>query len=172
MGTTVIINEGRKGYAWVTLAPLVFVTITTLAAGFLSAGMDVTLLGPLPTPAIAMVTRSLRADLGVMISASHNPYEDNGIKIFGGDGFKKVFNCPLRRRPVSESVDAEDLVVSNAATALANCGRITHKIKMRRSVLKRMQIIGAYRGHDPAVERLSDVAKQAVAVLADGPRVG
>ncbi len=59
-----------------------------LTAGFISAGMDVTLLGPLPTPAIAMLTRSLRADLGVMISASHNAYEDNGIKLFGPDGNK------------------------------------------------------------------------------------
>ncbi len=59
-----------------------------LVAGFVGAGMDVMLLGPLPTPAIAMLTRSLRADLGVMISASHNPYEDNGIKLFGPDGFK------------------------------------------------------------------------------------
>lgn len=59
-----------------------------LVAGFLSAGMDVTLVGPMPTPAIAMLTRSLRADLGVMISASHNPYCDNGIKLFGPDGFK------------------------------------------------------------------------------------
>jgi len=64
---------------------------------------------------------------------------------FGGDGFKKVFNCPLRRRPVSESVDAEDLIVSDATTDLQNCGRITHKIKMRKSVLKRMQILGVYR---------------------------
>lgn len=64
---------------------------------------------------------------------------------FGGDGFKKVYNCPLRRRPVSESVDAEDIIVSNAATDIRNCGRVTHKIKMRPSVLKRMQIIGAYR---------------------------
>ncbi|MBO1358239.1 phosphoglucosamine mutase [Acetobacter sacchari] len=59
-----------------------------LVAGFLSAGMDVTLAGPMPTPAIAMLTRSLRADLGVMISASHNPFGDNGIKLFGPDGFK------------------------------------------------------------------------------------
>src|SRR5580658_7430389 len=59
-----------------------------LTAGFIGAGMDVTLVGPLPTPAIAMLTRSLRADLGVMISASHNPYEDNGIKLFGPDGSK------------------------------------------------------------------------------------
>src|ERR671938_298099 len=59
-----------------------------LTAGFIGAGMDVTLVGPLPTPAIALLTRSLRADLGVMISASHNPYEDNGIKLFGPDGLK------------------------------------------------------------------------------------
>ena len=59
-----------------------------LTAGFVGTGMDVVLVGPLPTPAIALLTRSLRADLGVMISASHNPYEDNGIKLFGPDGLK------------------------------------------------------------------------------------
>jgi phosphoglucosamine mutase len=61
---------------------------SSLTAGFVSMGMDVVLLGPLPTPAVAMLTRSLRADLGVVISASHNPYTDNGIKFFGPDGFK------------------------------------------------------------------------------------
>jgi phosphoglucosamine mutase len=59
-----------------------------LTAGFTSVGMDVILVGPMPTPAVAMLTRSLRADLGVMLSASHNPFEDNGIKLFGPDGFK------------------------------------------------------------------------------------
>jgi phosphoglucosamine mutase len=59
-----------------------------LTAGFIAKGMDVILLGPLPTPAVAMLTRSLRADMGVMISASHNPYQDNGIKLFGPDGNK------------------------------------------------------------------------------------
>ena len=59
-----------------------------MVAGFTSVGMDVVLTGPLPTPAIALLTRELRADVGVMISASHNPYEDNGIKLFGPDGFK------------------------------------------------------------------------------------
>jgi phosphoglucosamine mutase len=59
-----------------------------MTAGFIAKGMDVILLGPLPTPAVAMLTRSLRADLGVMISASHNPYQDNGIKLFGPDGNK------------------------------------------------------------------------------------
>ena len=64
---------------------------------------------------------------------------------FGGDGFKKVYNCPLRNRPVSESVDAEDIIVSNAATDIRNSGRVTHRIKMRPSMLRRMQIAGAYR---------------------------
>ena len=61
---------------------------SALVAGFTSVGMDVVMTGPLPTPAIALLTREMRADLGVMISASHNPYEDNGIKLFGPDGFK------------------------------------------------------------------------------------
>ncbi len=59
-----------------------------LTAGFVAAGMDPILVGPMPTPAVAMLTRSLRADLGVMISASHNPFQDNGIKLFGPDGYK------------------------------------------------------------------------------------
>ena len=59
-----------------------------MVAGFTSVGMDVVLLGPMPTPAVAMLTRSMRADLGVMISASHNPFADNGIKLFGPDGYK------------------------------------------------------------------------------------
>lgn len=59
-----------------------------MVAGFTSVGMDVVLVGPMPTPAVAMLTKSMRADLGVMISASHNPYLDNGIKLFGPEGFK------------------------------------------------------------------------------------
>src|ERR1700755_331415 len=61
---------------------------TALVAGFTSVGMDVFQTGPMPTPAVAMLTRSMRCDLGVMISASHNPYDDNGIKLFGPDGYK------------------------------------------------------------------------------------
>ncbi len=61
---------------------------SALTAGFISVGMDVVLVGPMPTPAVAMLTRALRADLGVMISASHNLYADNGIKLFGPDGYK------------------------------------------------------------------------------------
>lgn len=59
-----------------------------MVAGFTAVGMDVVLVGPMPTPAVAMLTRSMRADIGVMISASHNPYADNGIKLFGPDGYK------------------------------------------------------------------------------------
>src|ERR1700679_182183 len=59
-----------------------------LVAGFTSVGADVLLLGPVPTPAVAALTRSMRCELGVALSASHNPYEDNGIKLFGPDGFK------------------------------------------------------------------------------------
>lgn len=59
-----------------------------LTAGLIAAGMDVLISGPMPTPAVAMLVRSMRADLGIMISASHNPYQDNGIKLFGPDGYK------------------------------------------------------------------------------------
>lgn len=61
---------------------------SALVAGFTSVGMDVVMVGPLPTPAVAMLTQSMRADIGVMISASHNPYADNGLKLFGPDGYK------------------------------------------------------------------------------------
>ncbi|MBP0443559.1 phosphoglucosamine mutase [Roseomonas sp. SSH11] len=86
-----------------------------LTAGFVGAGMDVVLVGPLPTPAIALLTRSLRADLGVMISASHNPYEDNGIKLFGPDGLK-----------LSDAQEAaiEALMGGDLASALAAPGRL------------------------------------------------
>jgi phosphoglucosamine mutase len=74
-----------------------------LTSGFISMGMDVTLVGPLPTPAVAMLTRSLRADLGVMISASHNPYDDNGIKLFGPDGSKLSDDTEARIEALMES---------------------------------------------------------------------
>ena len=77
---------------------------TALTAGFLSVGMDVMLLGPMPTPAVAMLTRSMRADLGVMISASHNTYEDNGIKLFGPDGFK--LNDEIEQQ-IIDKIDAD-----------------------------------------------------------------
>ncbi|UPG71879.1 phosphoglucosamine mutase [Roseomonas gilardii subsp. gilardii] len=86
-----------------------------LTAGFVSAGMDVVLLGPLPTPAIAMLTRSLRADLGVMISASHNPFEDNGIKLFGPDGLKLSD---------AQENEIEALMAGDLSAALAAPGRL------------------------------------------------
>lgn len=89
-----------------------------LTAGFAASGMDVFLLGPLPTPAMAMLTRSLRADLGVMISASHNPYHDNGVKFFGPDGYKLSDTAELEiEQLMSESTDG-------ALAAPADLGRV------------------------------------------------
>jgi phosphoglucosamine mutase len=88
-----------------------------LTAGFVSAGMNVMLVGPMPTPAVAFLTRSLRADIGVMISASHNPYHDNGIKLFGPDGFKLSDEIEL---------EIETLMVAtpgNGLAAAADLGR-------------------------------------------------
>jgi phosphoglucosamine mutase len=86
-----------------------------LVAGFTSVGMDVFLFGPLPTPAVAMLTRSLRADMGVMISASHNSFEDNGIKLFGPDGYK-----------LSDDIEAqiENLVHDGLESARAEPSRL------------------------------------------------
>ncbi len=76
---------------------------TALIAGFTSVGMDVLQLGPMPTPAVAMLTRSMRADLGVMISASHNPFDDNGIKLFGPDGYKLSDDVELQIEALIDS---------------------------------------------------------------------
>ncbi|WP_299346151.1 phosphoglucosamine mutase [uncultured Maritalea sp.] len=81
-----------------------------VATGFNSVGMDVFLLGPMPTPAVAMLTRSLRADLGVMISASHNPYDDNGIKLFQPDGFKLTDEMESEIEALLNSDLADELV--------------------------------------------------------------
>lgn len=83
-----------------------------LTAGFTAAGMDVVLFGPLPTPGVAMLTRSLRADLGVMISASHNAYQDNGIKLFGPDGFKLSDDAELEIEALMERPMDADLAAS------------------------------------------------------------
>jgi phosphoglucosamine mutase len=86
-----------------------------LVAGFTAAGLDVFMLGPVPTPAVAMLTRSMRADIGVMISASHNPYQDNGIKLFGPDGYK-----------LSDEIEQsiEDLIGGDLSQALAPAAKI------------------------------------------------
>jgi phosphoglucosamine mutase len=86
-----------------------------LMSGFTSVGMDVFLLGPMPTPAVAMLTRSLRADLGVMLSASHNPSYDNGIKLFDPDGYKLSDDTERR---------IEELIDSDVKTLLADAERI------------------------------------------------
>ena len=92
-----------------------------LTAGFIGAGMDVVLVGPMPTPAIALLTRSLRADLGVMISASHNPYEDNGIKLFGPDGLKLSD---------SQEMEIEALMAGDLAAAQVAPGRLGRASRM------------------------------------------
>ncbi len=96
-----------------------------LTAGLLAAGMDVFLLGPVPTPAVAMLTRSMRADLGVMISASHNPYFDNGIKIFGPDGYKLSDEQELKIEGMVESPEAMPVANSDEigrATRIEDAG--------------------------------------------------
>ncbi len=90
---------------------------SALVAGFTSVGIDVFLLGPMPTPAVAMLTRSMRADLGVMISASHNEFEDNGIKLFGPDGFKLSDEKELE---IENNIDVD---VFSLAVEASNIGR-------------------------------------------------
>ncbi|MBP7817168.1 MAG: phosphoglucosamine mutase [Phenylobacterium sp.] len=92
-----------------------------LVAGFASVGMDVRLLGPMPTPGVAMMTRSLRADLGVMISASHNAYIDNGIKLFGPDGYKLSDERELEIEALMDQPLAEGLA---APAALGRVARV------------------------------------------------
>lgn len=92
-----------------------------LVAGFTSVGMDVLLLGPMPTPAVAMLTRSMRADLGVMISASHNAYEDNGIKLFGPDGYKLSDEVETE---ITRLIDSDLSKQLSASPALGRAKRI------------------------------------------------
>jgi phosphoglucosamine mutase len=94
---------------------------TALVAGFTSMGIDVLLTGPIPTPAVGMLTRSMRADLGLMIAASHNPFDDNGIKLFGPDGFK-----------LSDEVEQqiETLMDSNLTKQLAKSGDLGRAKRM------------------------------------------
>jgi phosphoglucosamine mutase len=94
---------------------------TALVAGFTSVGMDVFQTGPMPTPAVAMLTRSMRADLGVMISASHNPYDDNGIKLFGPDGFKLSDEVEHK---IEELVDSELVKMLAKSADLGRARRI------------------------------------------------
>ncbi|RGP41376.1 Phosphoglucosamine mutase [Altererythrobacter insulae] len=102
-----------------------------LVAGFTSLGVDVIMVGPLPTPAIALLTREMRADMGVMISASHNPYEDNGIKLFGPDGFKLSDEDELA---IEDLIEQEPRLVAASEIGRARriddaAGRYIHAVK-------------------------------------------
>src|SRR3984957_10329743 len=116
-----------------------------LTAGFIGAGMDVTLVGPMPTPAVAMLTRSLRADLGVMISASHNPYEDNGIKLFGPDGTKLSDEMEL---------EIEVLMASSNGDRLAAPGSLGRASRLEDAACR---YIEAAKGSFPRGLRLGDM---------------
>jgi phosphoglucosamine mutase len=102
-----------------------------LVAGFTSVGMDVVQVGPMPTPAIAMLTRSMRADLGVMLSASHNPYYDNGIKLFGPDGYKlsDADEAQIELLLASEPKLAEPAQIGRAKRIDDARGRYIHAVK-------------------------------------------
>ncbi len=104
---------------------------TALVAGFTSVGMDVIMTGPLPTPAIGMLVREMRADLGVMISASHNPYPDNGIKLFGPDGFKLSDGdeAQIERLMGEEPALAQGDAIGRARRIDDARGRYIHAIK-------------------------------------------
>ena len=104
---------------------------SAMVAGFTSVGMDVVLLGPMPTPAVAMLTRSMRADLGVMISASHNPFADNGIKLFGPDGYKlsDKDEAAIERRLETEPKLAKPDMIGRARRIDDARGRYVHYAK-------------------------------------------
>lgn len=96
------------------------------------------------------LAESLESDLNYYLTTTASEYYPDTDRLlfyvgFGGCGFKKVYNCPIRQRPVSESVDAKDLIVSDAATDMRNSRRVTHQILMKPSTLRRMQLAGAYR---------------------------
>ncbi|TIN65085.1 MAG: hypothetical protein E5Y26_06775 [Mesorhizobium sp.] len=93
------------------------------------------------------LAESLESDLNYYLTTTASEYypDTDRLLFFGGCGFKKVYNCPIRQRPVSESVDAKDLIVSDAATDMRNSRRVTHQIQMKPSTLRRMQLAGAYR---------------------------
>jgi len=104
---------------------------TALVAGFTSVGMDVIMTGPLPTPAVALLAREMRADLGVMISASHNPFADNGIKLFGPDGFKlsDEDELAIERAMSVEQALAQGEDIGRARRIEDSRGRYIHAIK-------------------------------------------
>lgn len=117
------------------------------------------------------LAQSLEKDLNYYLTTTASEYYPDTDRLlwwvgFGGQMFKKVYRCPLRRRPVSEMVDAKDMIVSNTATDIENAARVTHVISMRKSVLRRMQILNVYRDIDlSASEMGQDVVDQKVASI-------
>ena len=104
-----------------------------MVAGFTSVGMDVVLLGPMPTPAVAMLTRSMRADLGVMISASHNPFADNGIKLFGPDGYKLSDDDEQAiEKRLEQAPEARQAGADRPRAADRRCARPLHPVRQGR----------------------------------------
>lgn len=100
-----------------------------------------------------MQAEALEKDFNHYLTVVDKPYYPDTNRMFfmqgfGGSGFKKVYRCPIRRRPLSRAIDAEDVIVSDNEVSLDDCGRVTHRIKMRQSVLRRMQLVGAYRDID------------------------
>ncbi|MEX6507091.1 phosphoglucosamine mutase [Jiella sp. M17.18] len=117
-----------------------------MVAGFTAAGMDVFLLGPMPTPAVAMLTRSLRADIGVMISASHNPFEDNGIKLFGPDGYKLSDEIEARIEAlIDEDLSARMQVGAGIGRAKRVDGDIYRYIEFAKRTLPRELSLEGFR---------------------------
>jgi len=114
------------------------------------------------------IANALERDLNHYLTSTATEYYPDTDRMllmlgFGGTSFKKVYYCPLRNRPVSETVDADDLIVSNDATDLSNARRITHRIMMRPSIVKRMQILGIYRDVDlgtPSMRRLDPFQRE------------
>ncbi|HKN09579.1 MAG TPA: phosphoglucosamine mutase [Pseudomonadota bacterium] len=150
---------------------------TALVAGFTAVGMDVLLTGPIPTPAVGMLTRSMRADLGVMISASHNPFADNGIKLFGPDGFKLTDEVEHK---IEELLDA-DLAKKLAKSAeLGRAKRIDgvadRYIEFAKRTLPRNLSLGGLRvvidcangaGYRVAPEALRELDAEVIAIGVD-----
>jgi hypothetical protein len=114
------------------------------------------------------MANALERDLNHYLTSTATEYYPDTDRMllmlgFGGTSFKKIYYCPLRNRPVSETVDADDLIVSNDATDLSNARRVTHRIMMRPSIVKRMQILGVYRDVDlgtPSMRRLDPLQRE------------
>ena len=113
------------------------------------------------TPDQDEIANALEKDLNHYLTATASEYYPDTDRMlfmlgFGGTSFKKIYFCPLRNRPVSESVDADDLIVNNAATDLQNAKRITHRVFMRPSTVKRLQILGVYRDIDFSIPNMAN----------------